>query len=46
MSGIIGKCEECGTDYDSGLVFRMPGDGGIMWYICANGNCGVSLPCN
>jgi hypothetical protein len=24
----------------------MAGDGGIMWYICANENCGVSMPCS
>lgn len=46
MNEIVGTCEECGTGYDSGLVYPMAGDGGIMWYICANENCGVSLPCN
>jgi hypothetical protein len=46
MSEIIGYCGECGTGYEKGLTYKMPGDGGIVWYICINENCGVSLPCS
>tara|TARA_B100000287_G_C20019961_1_gene538139 strand:- start:217 stop:381 length:165 start_codon:yes stop_codon:yes gene_type:complete len=42
---IVGYCEECGTGYERGLTYKMPGDGGIVWYICAHENCGVSMPC-
>ena len=42
---IVGYCEECGTGYERGLTYKMPGDGGIVWYICSHENCGVSMPC-
>ena len=40
MEEIVGYCEECGTGYERGLTFKMPGDNGIVWYICSHENCG------
>lgn len=45
MDEIVGYCGECGNGYDEGLTFKMPGDGGIIWYMCDNEICGVCLPC-
>tara|TARA_R100000742_G_scaffold2167_1_gene403 strand:- start:125 stop:268 length:144 start_codon:yes stop_codon:yes gene_type:complete len=42
---IVGYCEECGMGYEKGYTYLMPCDGGLVWYICINENCGVSLPC-
>ena len=46
MDEIVGYCGECGEGYEKGFTFKMPGDGGIVWYICINENCGVSMPCS
>ena len=40
----VGECSECGTPYDAGQTYAMPGDRGIRWYSCMNERCGASMP--